>query len=92
MCSMYYYPYLQKLNLYLVAITNIPLTRNYDHLDSCNFQIHDLEIITEKIEGTIILILLLPNMERLLWFCKTKYAGRKPETKYGAHLCMFELA
>ena len=67
----------------LVAITNILLTRKYDHLDSCNFQIHDLEIITEKIEGTVILIPLLANMERLLWLYVSMRVGNlKPNMEH----------
>ena len=67
----------------LVAITNILLTRKYDHLDSCNFQIHDLEIITEKNEGTVILIPLLANMERLLWLYVSMRVGNlKPNMEH----------
>ena len=57
---MYHVCTIIHLNLYLVAIANYKhpiyekvwsLFYTRSNLDSCNFQIHDLEIITEKNEG-----------------------------------------
>jgi hypothetical protein len=72
-----------------VAITNIPLTRKYDNLGSFNFQIHDLEIITEKIEGTVILIntIIAKHGKIALVYASMRVGNLKPNMEH-IYVCL----